>query len=93
MASYALLIPIVAVVIIVALLLWGMRGRGKLIECPECGAKFKRPAFAEKSSGVGFSIPGLGSYTCPQCKHRDRTSNFRYVEQDGSAKSGTAGNE
>ncbi|HZW56277.1 MAG TPA: hypothetical protein VFF30_08320 [Nitrososphaerales archaeon] len=71
---------LVVVVVLVSLLLFGMRGRGRLIECPECGARFKRSAFAEKSVGFGPGLPGIGDYTCPKCKHRANTSSFRYVD-------------
>ena len=69
-------------VILVTLLLFGRRGRGRLIKCPECGAQFKRPAFAEKTVGFGPGLPGIGDFTCPKCKYRARTSSFRYVDDD-----------
>jgi hypothetical protein len=72
-------ILVVAVGLGVVLLL-GMRGRGRLIQCPECGAQFKRPAFTEKSVGFGPSLPGMGNYTCPKCKYRGNVSYFRYVD-------------
>ncbi len=75
----AILVVIAAMVV---LLLFGMRGRGRLIECPECGARFKRPAFAEKSVGFGPSLPSIGDYTCPKCKYRASTSSFGYVDDD-----------
>jgi uncharacterized C2H2 Zn-finger protein len=63
-----------------------MRGRGRLIQCPECGAQFKRPAFAEKVVGLGPgpSLPGVGFFTCPQCKHRGGMSSFKYVNEKKS---------
>jgi hypothetical protein len=73
---------LVVVVVIVSLLLFGMRSRGRLIECPECGARFKRPAFAEKAVGFGPGLPGVGDYTCPICKYRASTSSFRYVDDN-----------
>ena len=71
----------IIVVVVVSLLLLGMRGWGRLIECPECSSRFKRPALAEKSSGVGFTLPGIGSFTCPKCSYRGSTSSFRYVDE------------
>lgn len=73
-------VAIVAVGAVAILLLSGLRGRGRLIECPECGERFKRPALTEKSSGIGFTLPGLGDYTCPKCNYRGSTSSFRYVD-------------
>jgi hypothetical protein len=76
---------VVVVVVIVTLLLVGMRGRGRLIQCPECGAQFKRPAFAKRATGLpGPGLPGIGDFTCPKCKHRASTSSFRYVNEKGS---------
>jgi hypothetical protein len=83
--TYIVLGAIVVVIAVIGvLLLLGTRGRGRLIECPECGARFKRPAFAERATGLpGPALPGLGGqYTCPKCKHRANTSNFRYVDDD-----------
>jgi hypothetical protein len=75
---------LVVIAAIGILLLFGMRGRGRLIECPECGARFKRPAFAEKTVGFGPvpALPSVGNFTCPKCKHRANTSSFRYVDDD-----------
>ncbi len=67
-------IGIIAVVLVIILVL-SFRGKGQPIKCPECGFKFKRP-LAEKSIGAGFAPRGLGSYTCPNCKYRGRTSKF-----------------
>ena len=75
-------IGIVAIGLVVVLLLVGARGRGKLIECPECGERFKRPAFAEKNSGMGLSLPGVGSFACPKCNFRGSTSSFKYVDDN-----------
>ncbi len=74
-------IPVVVVVVIGLLLIWGIRGRGRLIECPECGTTFKRPAFAERRYGVGVSVSGLGDFTCPKCKYKGPTLSFKFVDQ------------
>jgi len=77
-------IPIVIVFIASGLLL-GRRGRGRLVECPECGAQFKRPAYAEKPVGFGPGLPSTGGeFTCPKCKYRANTSSFRYVNEKES---------
>lgn len=81
-------IAIVALAVVVGMILLGARGRGKLIECPECGEAFKRPAFAEKAGGIGFSLPGLGDFTCPKCNYRARTSSFRSVQGSSDPKTG-----
>ena len=75
---------LVVVVVLVVLFLLGRRGRGRLIECPKCGAQFKRPASAEKTVGFGPipALPGVGDFTCPKCKHKANTSSFRYVDDD-----------
>jgi hypothetical protein len=86
-ANLGLYIGLGTIIVILGLLLVGLRGRGRLIRCPECDAAFKRPAFAEKSSGIGFSIGGLGSYTCPNCKYRASTNSFAYVEGNDSSSS------
>jgi rubredoxin len=85
MVFVGIYIGIGTIAVIVIVFLVGMRGRGRMIECPECGAHFKKPAFAEKQGGVGFSLPGIGAYTCPQCKHRGNTSSFRYVDSKNEA--------
>ncbi len=79
-------ILVVLVVITLGLLL-GRRGRGRLIECPKCGAQFKRPAYAEKPVGFGPGLPGIGDFTCPKCKYRGSTSSFRYVNEKESSPS------
>jgi hypothetical protein len=89
-------VPVAAVAIIAFLLVWGMRGRGRLIECPECGERFKRPAVAEKHYGAGFSVSGLGDFTCPKCKYKGRASSFKYVDQSigtGNSDSQGKGNQ
>jgi hypothetical protein len=75
---------LVVLSILVSLLLLGRRGRGRLIECPKCGAQFKRPAFAEKTVGFGPGLPGIGDFTCPKCKYRGNTSSFKYVNEKES---------
>jgi hypothetical protein len=77
---------LVVVVVLVTLSLLGRRGRGRLIKCPECGAQFKRPAFAEKTVGFGPvpALPGIGDFTCPKCKYRANTSSFKYVNEKES---------
>jgi hypothetical protein len=77
---------LVVVVVLVTLFLLGRRGRGRLIECPQCGAQFKRPAYAEKTVGFGPipALPGVGDFTCPKCKYRASSSSFRYVNEKQS---------
>lgn len=72
-------VAVAVAAVVIALILVSMRGRGKLIECPECGARFGRPTFAQKHMGFGFSFSGLGDFTCPKCKYKARTTSFRYV--------------
>ena len=87
-------IGIGAVLVVVAIVLVSTRGRGRLIRCPECGATFKRPALPEKRSGVGFTIGGMGNYTCPSCKYSASTNSFAYVDNstnDGTNKSSNEG--
>jgi hypothetical protein len=67
---------VVVVILLAALLVSALWGRGQPITCPECKFKFKRP-LPQKSMGVGFSFRGIGSYECPHCKYRGRTSNFK----------------
>jgi hypothetical protein len=78
---------LVVVVVLVALFLLGRRNRGRLIKCPKCGTQFKRPAYAEKTVGMGPvpALPGVGDFTCPKCKYRANTSNFRYVTEKESS--------
>jgi hypothetical protein len=86
-------IPVAVIIVIAFLVVWGMRGRGRLIECPECGATFKRPAFAAKHYGVGVSVTGLGDFTCPKCKYKGSVSSFKFVDEAvGSTNSDTQGN-
>jgi DNA-directed RNA polymerase subunit RPC12/RpoP len=86
MNPYVIAIPFAVLAIVAISLVWGMRGRGRLIECPECGEKFKRPAFTEKHYGAGFSVAGLGDFTCPKCKFKGRASSFKFA--DGAVSSG-----
>ncbi|MDG6923768.1 MAG: hypothetical protein JRN67_10805 [Nitrososphaerota archaeon] len=79
--SLGLLVGGITAVFVAVMLLSGMRGRGRLIECPECGATFKRPAFAQKNSGLGFTFSDIGSFACPKCRHRGSTSSFSYVDK------------
>ena len=78
MAIPIYLIPVAVLVAVIVLFALGTRGRGRIIQCPECGEKFKRPAFAEKASGLGLSLPGIGYFTCPKCKYRASTTSFAY---------------
>jgi hypothetical protein len=73
---------------LVTVLMLGRRGRGRLIECPECWAQFGRPAYTQKTVGFGPSLPGMGNYTCPKCKHSGSVSSFKYVNEKGSNPSG-----
>ncbi|MHB1908763.1 MAG: hypothetical protein ACYCQJ_07800 [Nitrososphaerales archaeon] len=82
--TYYLIIPVAMVIIILAVFALGARGRGKPIKCPECDAVFKKPAFVEKKGGIGFSLPGIGDYTCPKCGYRGNTSNFVSAEESGT---------
>ena len=77
---------LVVLVVISLLFLLGRRGRGRLVECPKCGAQFKRPAFAEKVVGFGPvpALPGIGDFTCPKCNYRASTSSFRYENEKES---------
>lgn len=86
---FGVYVAIAAIGILALLFLSGLRGRGRLIECPECGERFKRPALTEKSSGIGFSLPGMGDYTCPKCNYRGSTSNFRYVDSSDESETGS----
>lgn len=79
---------LVVAIVLVTLILLGRRGRGRLIECPQCGAQFRRPAYTEKSVGFGPSLPGIGSFTCPKCKHRASANSFKYVNENESKPSG-----
>jgi predicted RNA-binding Zn-ribbon protein involved in translation (DUF1610 family) len=81
-------VVLVFAVVLITVLMLGRRGRGRLIECPQCGAEFKRPAYAEKSVGFGPSLPGIGSFTCPKCNYRGRANSFKYVKANGSNPSG-----
>ena len=79
--SIGLLVGGVTAAFVAVMLLSGMKGRGRLIQCPECGARFKRPAFAQKNSGLGFTFADIGSFACPKCGHRSSTSSFSYVDK------------
>ncbi len=57
--------------ILVALLLRGMRGRGRLIECQS----------AELNSNGQPSPRRQLGFTCPKCKYRANASSFRYVNE------------
>ena len=78
--SIGLLVGGVTAAFVAVMLLSGMKGRGRLIKCPECGARFKRPAFAQKNSGLGLTFTNIGSFVCPKCGHRSSTSSFRHVD-------------
>lgn len=71
-------IGVLAVILIVTGL--GARGRGTLIECPECGNQFKRPAFSQRKYGVGIGLGSFGEYTCPKCNYKGSVSSFSKAE-------------
>ena len=61
-------IGITAILIVaVAALLISLRGRGKLLKCPDCGMVFAAPAFDDKISGLGKTFAGTGRLKCPKC--------------------------
>jgi predicted RNA-binding Zn-ribbon protein involved in translation (DUF1610 family) len=82
----AFIVPAAILGVIAIIFALGARGRGKPIQCPECGEIFKRPALSEKKSGLGFTFGSLGDYTCPKCGYRASTSSFGPPDKDGSPK-------
>ncbi|MGH9918802.1 MAG: hypothetical protein ACRD6W_08050 [Nitrososphaerales archaeon] len=44
-----------------------LAGRTKMLKCPECGSVFAAPAFDNRRSGSGWTLPYLGKLRCPKC--------------------------
>ena len=44
-----------------------LANRTKKLKCPDCGTIFNAPAFDVKRSGLGWTLPYLGSVKCPKC--------------------------
>lgn len=62
------IIPIaVVVVVVVVILVVAVAGRGKKLKCPECGNVFKAPATDNKLTGLGWTLPYLGTIKCRKC--------------------------
>jgi hypothetical protein len=54
-------------IVIVAVVLVALAGRGKLLKYPDCGTVFAPPAVDAKRSGMGWTLPYTGSVKCPKC--------------------------
>jgi uncharacterized C2H2 Zn-finger protein len=59
------LVPTVVIVVIVGILV--LMTRGRMLKCPDCGSVFTAPAMDRKRSGMGFTLPFMGSVKCPKC--------------------------
>lgn len=54
-------------IVVVAIVLVVLAGRGKRLKCPDCGTVFSPPAMDNKRSGLGWTIPYAGTVKCPKC--------------------------
>jgi len=54
-------------IVVVAVVLVGLAGRGKMLKCPDCGTVFAAPSVDAKRSGMGWTLPYMGSVKCPKC--------------------------
>ena len=59
------LVPIV--ILVVAVVLVSLAGRGRQLKCPDCGNVFTAPAMDVKMSGLGWTLPHMGNVKCPKC--------------------------
>jgi uncharacterized C2H2 Zn-finger protein len=57
--------PLVVIVAAVAIL--ALAGRGRALKCPDCGTVFASPAMDLKRSGLGWTLPYTGVVKCPKC--------------------------
>jgi uncharacterized C2H2 Zn-finger protein len=55
------------ILIVFAAVMIMLAGRKKMLKCPECGNVFAAPAFDNKRSGLGSTLPYLGQLKCPKC--------------------------
>lgn len=53
--------------IVFSLVVIMLAGRGRKLRCPDCGAVFNAPAMDSKRSGVGWTLPYMGTVKCPKC--------------------------
>jgi len=60
-----ILLPIGIVVAVVAVSF--LVGRGRRLKCPDCGTVFSPPPMDTKRSGMGRTLPYMGSVKCPKC--------------------------
>ena len=67
------LIAFSAVVILLA-------GRTKKLKCPDCGTVFNAPTFDNKRSGLGWTLPYLGSVKCPKCGQKRSRMDYQKVK-------------
>jgi len=68
MALGANLITLVTLaIILIALAAVALAGRGKKLKCPDCGTVFAPPAMDLKRSGMGWTLPYMGTVKCPKC--------------------------
>lgn len=63
--SWVDFLPLALIFVSAALIF--MSGRSKMLKCPNCGTVFPPPAFDNKRSGVGWTLPHMGSVKCPKC--------------------------
>ncbi len=74
----AVVVP--TLVIVVAVVLVGLAGRNKKLKCPECGTVFSAPAMDNKRSGLGWTLPYMGSVKCPKCGEGRPRRDYRKAE-------------
>ncbi len=72
------LVPLAMVV--VAIVLVALSGRGKKLKCPDCGTVFGAPMMDNKRSGMGWTLPHMGAVKCPKCGESRPRRDYQRIE-------------
>jgi len=54
-------------IVLIAIVVVALAGRGRKLKCPDCGTVFAAPAMDNKRSGMGWTLPYTGTVKCPEC--------------------------
>ena len=71
-------LPLVLIVFS-AVVIW-LAGRTRKLKCPDCGTVFNAPALDNKRSGMGWTLPYLGSVKCPKCGQQRSRRDYQKVK-------------
>jgi uncharacterized C2H2 Zn-finger protein len=71
-------LPLLLIVFAAAVIM--LAGRKKMLRCPECGNVFAAPAFDNRRSGLGWTLPYLGQLKCPKCGQSRGRRDYKTVK-------------